>query len=135
MSWQVIRELLEKRIQALEPAFPTAWEGKVFQPTTGVAHQRVALLPGKPMMEPFGSDFRVETGLLQIDLFYPANRGTAASTAKAQGVLAQFARGLSLNEGAVTVRILTHPFLSPAPADAAWLRAVVSVPFAAEIAP
>ena len=134
MSWQVIRELLEERIQALEPTFPTAWEGKVFQPTTGVAYQRVALLPGKPLGGIFGSEFKVETGVLQIDIFYPANRGTAAPTAKAQGVLTQFRRGLSFSEGVVTVRILTHPFMSPAPADAAWQRAVVSIPFAAEIA-
>lgn len=132
MSDVVIRRLLETRLNALG-AFETAWENVGFEPTVGTPYQAPVLLPAQTQNPTMGDGYSRPAGVFQVTLAYPAKAGAQPAQARAQAIVEHFARGLSLAEGNVVVRILRSPWASPGVPAGAWYKLAVSVPYEAEI--
>jgi hypothetical protein len=134
VSYDKIRSILEGRLRAFD-AFPTAWENVSFAPTSGQPYQRAALLPGQTQGPTMGDGFKRELGVLQVDLYYPTGSGPKEATARAEALRGLFPRGWSASSGPVLLRIVPHPYMSPARIEDGWYRVSVSIPYTADIQP
>ena len=130
MSVLAIRRALEQRLEALDPAFPTAWENVEFTPD-GNPWQKAYLLPNNPVSPAFSSTTELvrEQGLFQVTLNYPFNKGMGDVYAKVEQVRAHFPRGLTLTSGGVNVQIEKRASVAPAMRDGGWIVVVVSIPY------
>lgn len=135
MSYTSIRSALETRLNALSPAFPSAWENVIFTPSA-TAFQRVFLLPAKTVNPSFGDGLKMESGILQVTLCYPENTGPKDAIARAELLRAWFNRGLSMTSGGVTVIVGNTPSIAPAqyePGLYCMYCIPVSIPFFAYV--
>jgi hypothetical protein len=112
MSQTAISNALETKLDALTPALATAWENVEFNPTGGVAYQKIDILFAKPENPSFGSNFNRQRGYMQVQLRYPLNTGRTAALARAEAVKNWFPRGLSLQDGGVTTIVDETPEIS-----------------------
>jgi len=133
MSYLTIRKLLEVQLNTVGGVFPTAFENVPFTPTNGVAWQQASLLPGRTENPTFGSAHKREVGVFQVTQHYPRNIGSQAALARAEALRAGFARGGSLEESNVKVRLLNSPYIGPAANDGAWYSVPLSVPYVADV--
>lgn len=132
MSYALIRQALETRLNAMTPSLPAAWENVSFnQVATG--YQRVTILPGKTQNPTFGDTLKRETGIMQVSLCYPIGTGSAAALARAEAVRAWFYRGLSLTVSGVTVIIGGTPSIAPAINEPGFYVVPVSIPYFSDI--
>ena len=105
MSLNIIRKILEQRLDLL-PALSTARMNVNFIPTTGIAHQRLALITAEPDNPTLGGgNYYREQGIFQVTLCYPQNTAIDAINARAELTRAQFNRGLGLTDSGITVMI------------------------------
>lgn len=136
MSYAVIRQLLETRLQALAPVLPTAVENVSLVRQAGQAHQEVYLLPAdteNPTMSGgAGGDLQREAGIFQVTLKYPENTGAGAAVARAQALRAHFPRGLVLSSGGVRLWVNATPSLGPGRPDDGFYALPLSVPYTAD---
>lgn len=135
MSYVLIRQLLEVRLNAITPALATAFENVPFTPLQTTPWQTVHLLPAKTLNPTFGDAFKRETGIFQITLNYQENAGAAAAVARAELIRAQFPRGLALFSGTLRVLIDQAPSVAIGINDGGWYRLPVSIPFIADVFP
>lgn len=133
MSLSTIRKALEQRLAAMTPALSTAFENAVFTPVQGTAYQRVNLLAATPDNSIQGPGSYFERGIFQVTLCYPVGVGPAAADDRAQLVRAQFKRGTTMVQGAVSVLVIDTTRVSPAFVDGDRYCIPVSVPFQAQI--
>lgn len=133
MSDAVIRKLLETRLNTVGGVFPTAFENLTYKPQDGTPWQAAHLLPAPTQNPTLGDGYKREHGIMQTMLCYPKNVGVQPIHARAEVLKAGFARGLSMTEGLVTVRILRSPYSGPAMNDGPWCKVPVSVPYEAEV--
>lgn len=134
MSYDVIRKLLETRLNAILPSLKTEFENVPVKPVANVPYQRVTLIPADtqaPTM-PAGGPKR-ESGYLQIDLAYPENAGSAAAMARAELIRDQFPRGLVLSEGAVRLCIGDEPSLGRGRNESPFYRLPVYIYYWADV--
>jgi hypothetical protein len=128
MSYALIRQALEVRLNALTPPLPTAWENSSFiQPVT--AFQRVSLLPANTSNPTFGDTLAEEKGILQVTLCYPQGNGPVDAMTRAELLRAWFPRGLSISAGGITVRIRGKPSIGPAQYEPGIYALPVSIPY------
>lgn len=139
MSYAIIRQLLEVRLNALGGNMPTAWENVPYKPIIGTAWQKVNLLPAEtdnPTMGPAegtGTALRRESGIFQVTLYYPVNEGAVNVASKAEALRTHFKRGTVLTQGAVRLTIDTTPSIGPGlPADGFFV-VPVSIPYRADV--
>lgn len=133
-----IRAALEARLETLAPAIEIAWENMKYSPRNAIPYMQVNLMHARtanPTMCGTGSaDMERHTGFLQILLHYPVNKGPGLADAKADAVVALYARGLSLTSSGVTVDILDTPTVAPSLIkDGTWYVVPVTVYFRADI--
>lgn len=102
MSELLIRQALEKALDGMTPALPTAWENADFTPQPKVAYQEVFFMPAEPVTL---GDVHREQGILQVDLRYPKGVGPAAAAGRAELMKTVFKRGASFPQGGVTVQM------------------------------
>lgn len=133
MTYALIRKLLEVQLNTVGGTFPTAFENAPFTPQAGTPWQAVSLLPGQTSNPTRGDAHKREVGVMQVTLCYPTKTGAQALMARAEVLRSGFARGLSLVEGAVTVKILRSPFVGPATNDGSWYKVPLSVPYEADV--
>lgn len=139
MSYKVIRQLLETRLNAMAGGVAIAWENAEFTPQQDTPYQRVYLMPGQtgnPTMGSLpgsGTALQREVGLLQVSLYYPAHDGPGAALTQAEVVRAQFPYGLVLTSGSVRVVIEQAPSISPALNDGGFYVLAVTIPFRADV--
>jgi hypothetical protein len=133
VSYLTIKKLLELQLNTVASPLDTAWENAPFVPKQGTPWQRVTLLPATTENPTLGDQFKMERGVLKVSLFYPEKSGAQAAMIRAEAIRLIFARGLSLIDGTVRVKIETHPYINPGFAEDGWYLLPVSVPFIAEV--
>lgn len=117
MSLATIRAALEAAaVVALGDGFSIAWENHPFTPVAGVPYAQVTLLPAQPVNPEIGQTF-IESGIFQINLFYPKGPGSAAATTKAQAIRTAFYYGRTLSSGGINVIIFVTPEIGVARPD------------------
>jgi len=124
---------LEVRLNAISPALATHWENDSFEPVNGTPYQRVFLLPATTENPTFGDAQAFETGIFQVTLCYPERKGSGAALARAELIRDQFARGLTLSSGGVSVKISGKASISPGRYEPGLYLIDVSIPYFAYI--
>ena len=104
MSYSIIQTLLNAQLQTVAGLPTVQLENTRHEPKTGVAFVRPTLMPIEPGRLSNGYD--LVQGLYQIDVFYPASKGTATASAMADLVKAAFARGTVLTGSGVIVHVM-----------------------------
>lgn len=103
-SFSVIHKLLEDRAAAITAIPLFQRENTRIERSPGKPWSRFTFLPAPSKQKSIGVTGKNQLqGLAQVDLFYPADKGTTDSGAMADLVLASFPRGLTLTEGVITV--------------------------------
>jgi hypothetical protein len=138
MSTATIRALLEQQISTALSGFAIAWENARYAPTLGTPFASVFLLPAATVNPAIAGDgvngeLQQHNGVMQVTLNYPANDGTQAFGAKADVLAAAFPVGLTLTQGAVTVRVLRTPSIAPGFPKSGWYCVPVSIPYYAHV--
>lgn len=117
MSLIYVRAALETKLNGITPALATVWENTPYTPVSGTAYQNVWLLPAQPGNPTMGDGFYREQGILQINLMYPLQAGTATAAARAELIRTAFKRGTSMTSGGITVKIDSTPEISQGRVD------------------
>lgn len=103
MSFTSIQTILDTQLQTVS-GLPTFYpENTLHEPKTGVAYSRATLSPAET--ERLSNQKVLLNGLYLIDLFYPANKGSATAGTMGDAVLAVFERGVVLTDNTTTVHI------------------------------
>jgi hypothetical protein len=134
-SEQAIRGALQTQLLTLGwDASRTAFEGKGFAPTQGVAYQEVATL----FQTPFGRTHTGSSwaqGTFQIRVMWPladvVANGIGSPTARAETIKAGFAMNLKLSgAGDQVVKVMAEPVITRGPPQGDRDVAVVRIRFA-----
>jgi len=133
MSDQVIRALLETRLDTLAPSIPTVKENTSYTPVKGTTYQRVFVLMAQTENPTLGDGFKRERGILQVSLYFPEFAGTGDAIARAEAIKALFNRGTTLEQGSVRRQVYGSPYASPGRNDEGFYMLPVSVPFKADV--
>lgn len=133
MSIALIQSALEKRLLALAPQLPTAWENVTFTPPSSM-WQRVNHLINVPRDLALERTLRMDRGIFQVTVQAPINTGRLAAMQRAELIRDHFAPVLMLTEGAVRVDIEDTPRIASPMADEPWWAVPVSVYWSAFIA-
>ena len=102
------KKALERHLNGLLPTLPTAYEGVSFTPPTTM-YQRVQLVIRNPDTPTFSSNYYRERIQFQVFVVGEANKGTAATIARAELIRQRFARGTTLLEGVYRIHMLETP--------------------------
>jgi hypothetical protein len=128
MSLILIRRALEKRLDALSPLMPTAWDNVEFDPSANpTGYQRANLLPARTGNPTLSQVRRIESGIFQVMLFYPERTGSAEAEARAQLLREHFPANLMLTEAGIKVRIVGTPSVAAAMPEPGWYAVPVSI--------
>lgn len=124
MSITKAQTAIRRRLAALTPALPTAFEGVSFVPPTGM-YQRLQFVINPPTDPVFGRGYHRENIQVQIFVADKLDVGTAAAIARAELLRDWFYKGLTLTESGVSMIILRTPQI--AGASVAGDRVIVPV--------
>lgn len=102
------KRCLERRLLALTPTIPTAFEGVSFDPPVTM-YQRVQLMIKKPVDPVFSAGYHRDEMQLQIFIVDAPNNGTAAALTRAELTRNHFKKGTTFEEGAFRIHVLTTP--------------------------
>lgn len=102
------KRCLERRLMALTPTIPTAFEGVSFEPPVTM-YQRVQLMIKPPVDPTLGVGYHRDETQLQIFIVDAPNNGTAAALTRAELTRNWFKKGTTFDEGAFRIHILTTP--------------------------
>ena len=128
MSLPLIRRALEKRLAALSPSMPTAWDNVEFDPAANpTGYQRANLLPAATDNPTLSQVRKIERGIFQVTLFYPERAGAGDAEARAQLLRNHFPAGLVLTEGGIKVRIVRTPSVAPPMPEPGWYAVPISI--------
>jgi len=133
MSAALIRQALETGLNGIAGSVPTAWENVPYEPTTGTAWQEAFMLHATPRPLEMSGKWHDEVGVLQVNLHYPLNTGSAAAETRAELVRSTFKHGSEFTASGVTVRVSNTPSIARIDDDD-WHSIAVSIPFSAFIA-
>jgi len=103
MSYTIIQSLLDTQLQTVTGSVYVQLENTRYEPKTGTPFIRPAFMPVESQRLTHERD--LAQGIYSVDIFYPADKGTAAASTMADAVKAAFARGLVLTSGSVIVHI------------------------------
>jgi hypothetical protein len=133
MSYEIIRKLLEQRLNTITPALATVFENMPYTPVKGTPWQAVHMLPAPTENPTMGDQHHREVGEFQVSLNYPPMAGSQAANARAQLIREAFPRGLTLTEGTLRVLIDRTPYVLRAQQSDSWFFLAVAVPYMAEV--
>lgn len=124
-----IRNALQAAVDAMLPALVTGWENRDFvPPDPDVPYQEVYLKFAAPQNLEMGQTY-LETGFMQVSLFYPLNGGPQAAELRAEQLRSTFYRSRSFTDSGVTVTITgTANILDGSREDDRWF-VPVRIPF------
>lgn len=133
MSQQAIRKALEDALAAITPAIDIVHENESYAPIAERPYCEVFILFGTPSNPTLGAGFYQEIGVLQVNLQYPLEVGTADSAAQAQLIRDAFKRGASFTDSGITVQIDKTPAIPNGVRDGDRWKTVLRAPFHADI--
>lgn len=116
MSLATIRAILEGEVATASAGVTTAYENAPITPVAGVLYQQATLLPAEPDNIEIGPGY-TERGILQVNIFAPKDKGSAAATTRAIALRDHFPFAASFVSGGVTVNIIATPEIGPARAE------------------
>lgn len=111
---RIILEAMNEHLLLYVQANPieVAWSGIPFDPT--IQYLRPNLLPAQTIPAGLGSDAaNRQTGLYQVDVFWPENEGDIGPIEVAGQIIAHFKRGTLLTYSGQDVRINDPPWVAP----------------------
>lgn len=109
-----------------------AWPNKGFKPTPGTAWLRPSILPAETIQETLGdSGVNRHSGLLQIDVFWPAGEGIERPVEVAGALIKHFKRGTVLAGSTFYVRVPTPPSRATHRDETNWCQVPVLIPWLA----
>lgn len=114
MSQALIRAALEKHLIGMAQTLDTAFENATYTPKADVPFQKVNLLPAGTITNGHDGKTSRETGIFQITLMYPQNKGVSAAQARAELIRQRFAARTFLFEGGIRVEIDSKPSIASA---------------------
>lgn len=133
MSVVAIRAALEKDLEQMSPALPTAFENEDFTRPEDGAFQIVHVLSSGPANNENSSSY-TELGTLFVRLMYPPGEGWGAAAARAQAIRDRYPRGRSIvATGGLVITIEGTPMFGTADIDDGRFSLPVQVPFYAHI--
>jgi len=103
-----IKRAAERKLNALTPSIPTAWESVSFEPPVGL-YQRVQFTIQSPDDPVLGTGFHRERISMQVFVVGAANKGTSEVITRAELIRTHFAKGLVLQEGNIKIHVLRTP--------------------------
>lgn len=103
-----IKRAAERKLNALTPSVPTAWESVSFEPPIGL-YQRVQFTIQSPDDPVLGTGFHRERISMQVFVVGAANKGTSEVITRAELIRTHFAKGLVLQEGNIKIHVLRTP--------------------------
>lgn len=124
-----VAEALMDRVRgvSLSPPLPVAWPGVDFAPPQA-GYLAVSLLPAETTGFGVGDEDDVlRSGVLQVSVFWPEDRGVTAPMERAGAVAAHFPRGLRIYREGVRVRVERPPTVAPPLFEPGWVQVPVSV--------
>jgi hypothetical protein len=133
MSIVKIRAALESHLAGMSGVLPTSYENAQFLPVSGVAFQKVNLLPADTENPSIGAELHRELGVFQVSLYYPLNQGATACATMAENIRTRFARGTTITKDSVTVMIDSTPSISSGTVDGDRWFVAVSINYSADI--
>ncbi|MGY2048910.1 phage tail terminator-like protein [Methylobacterium sp. JK268] len=108
-------------------------EGRNFDPN-GTAYLRPTFLPAEPVGASIPFDGAVDhSGLYQIDVFWPENRGIGDPLAVVAALCTHYRPGITLAAREQRVLILRPPAVQPALQEPGWLQIPVRVTWTAYV--
>lgn len=117
MSQPSIRNALENALAAITPAIDIVHENQAYVPIAGQPFCEAYILFATPSNPTMGDGFYQELGILQINLQYPTEVGTADAAAQAQLIRNAFLRGATFAFGGVTVQVDRTPEIGAGTVD------------------
>lgn len=133
MSNKDIRAGLETRLAEIAPALATAYENMQYSPAGNVPFQRVYLLPATSSNPSIGALLYRASGIFQVTLFYPLNKGPGPAEARAELIFDKFKRGSTMIAGGVLITIDQSPSILQATVDGDRWALPVQIPYRANI--
>ena len=103
-----IKRAAERKLNALTPSVPTAWESVSFEPPVGL-YQRVQFTIQSPDDPVLGTGFHRERISMQVFVVGAANKVTSEVITRAELIRTHFAKGLVLQEGNIKIHVLRTP--------------------------
>src|SRR5690606_19875928 len=130
-----IAEALLARCATLEvgsPALPIAYpeDPSGFEPPADGKYLEVSLFANVPRWQAINTG-KMDQGLLQVTVVWPANQGVIEPMAAADAVKAHFAKGTPLRHGTANVKISGDPWAASPLSEDSELRVPVTVPWTA----
>lgn len=123
---------VRRRLAALTPSLPTAFEGIPFTAPTGM-YQRLQFVINPPTDPTFGTYYYRENIQVQIFVADKLDVGTAGAIQRAQVLRDWFYKGLTLEENGVRMHILRTPQISGATVAGDRIIVPVLIPLTVEI--
>ena len=113
--YKKVQNALDTRLAALSGGTPIAWENVEYRPTAGTAYLRPTLLLGTATLFDLSSvSMQENTGIYQIDLFYPVGNGPGAILTKMDAIYDHFKGSTPLSSGGTSVYIKQISRIIPA---------------------
>lgn len=110
MSIITIRQVIERRLGGVDTPIPTAHENT--QTTQSPPYQRVFLMPASTEVSGFSDHAHsVDTGFMQVSLFYPTGAGAKDAMLQAERIRARFPAGYTEVESGFQIRITKKPHI------------------------
>lgn len=112
----------------------TAYDNVAFEPVASTPWARIAVIPAQPEVTSLGvNGYDEHNGVLQIDLFYPLDKGSGAAYAKSDEVCALFKAGARFTYGGETV-VIRSSGRNNGRNDGGWFKVTISVFYLAHTA-
>lgn len=109
MSLPLIQGALEKRLSALTPKLPTAFENTPFSPVDGQPYQRATLIPNSPIDHGIAFDVKEWRGLFQVSLMYPLGAGRRAAQDRVELLVDHFDPMQTLSATGLRIELTASP--------------------------
>ena len=107
-----IRTLLEQKLSTIMPPIGTMYENlpsSYYTPISGTPYQSVNMIYAEPEDLAITNDMIKDSGIMQINLYYPIGSGSKAVEDRAKLIRSAFTNGLNLTDDTVTVKISKTP--------------------------
>jgi len=132
MSIIIAQTAVRRRLAALTPSLPTAFEGIPFTAPTGM-YQRLQFVISPPTDPTFGTYFYRENIQVQIFVADKLDVGTAGAIVRAQLIRDWFHKGLTLEESGVRMHVLRTPQIAGATVTSDRIIVPVLIPLTVEV--
>lgn len=121
-----IKVALDSKLSQLSGSNIFAWENIDYNPALNQLYIRPTLLPSRSNTLDFDNNTRF-TGIYQVDVFAPLNKGTKTILDKMDDIRDLFVGSRTLVQDDISVLIRTVSQVGPLRSDGSWLVGIVEI--------